>query len=83
MFLPVSLGEGNNKKTMSVYFFVIPFENIYNEIPGRPFLTILDVLAPPVHMNINYHNDSCEPVVVKEDLRGAQNIYESILKNPY
>lgn len=40
-----SLGEEVDKRSINVYFLIVPCESIFNRILGRPFLAMLDVVA--------------------------------------
>lgn len=82
VYLPVSLGEGNNKRMANICFFVIPWESVYHSIFGRPFLATIDTMACHIHLKINYHDDSGKPILVKANLLGAHKIQEVELKNP-
>lgn len=80
--LPVSFGEGKNKRILKVCFLVIPYKNIYNGLLGRSFLAALNKVASMVHLKMEYHNSSYELVVIATNLRGAHLIQETVLKNP-
>lgn len=80
--LPVSFGEGKNKRILKVCFLVIPYKNIYNGLLGRSFLAALNEVASMVHLKMEYHNSLGELVVIATNLRGAHLIHETMLKNP-
>lgn len=80
--LLVSFGEGKNKRSVKVYFLIIPFENIYNDIQGRSFLAVLDAVASTVHLKMIYHNSLGDSIVIVAGLHGYLLIEETILKNP-
>lgn len=60
--LHVSFGEGSNKSTISILFFVIPNERVYNDILKIVFLIALDAMASLLHLKIKYHNGSNKPI---------------------
>lgn len=71
---------------MNIHFFVIPCGSFYNGILERSFMEMLDSMASPVHLNMKYHKDFKNPVVITSDLCGGttntcRNNKESHIKN--
>lgn len=54
--LMVTLGEGNNTKTIDSKILAVSCRNVYNCILGGPFEATLDVVISPVHLEMKYHN---------------------------
>lgn len=50
----VSLREGEDKRSINIYFLVVPCESVFKGFLGRPFITTLDVVASPVHLKMKY-----------------------------
>lgn len=68
--LPVSFGEGNNKRVVNAKFLIVPCESVYKYIMGRSIMTTLDTTTSMIHLKMKYHNDLSKLVVVTNDLRG-------------
>lgn len=68
--LLVSLGDGSNKRTVNIHFFVIPCVRIYNGILCQSLLETLDMMSSPVQMHMKYHNDYEKPILVASNLHG-------------
>lgn len=62
MELLVSFEEGEDKRTRDVCLVVVPCENIYSCILGRPFFIVFHVIVSIVNLKIKYHSDLGELV---------------------
>lgn len=81
--LLVYFGERKHHRTTNVHFPMIRYENVYNNILGRSFVTILDVMASLVHTKMKLHNNAGKLVVVLADQHGALLIHEIVPNNPF
>lgn len=61
-------GKGMNVRNISLQFLVVPCNNVYNFILGRPFASALDVVASLVDLKLKFHNLHGKPVTVNIDI---------------
>lgn len=55
-FLLIFIADANDLRAVNSKFLVVPYRSIYNCIMGRPFSSILDVVASSVHLKSKYYN---------------------------
>lgn len=79
--IPISIGEGRNKRTMKICFFAISCGIAYNDLLKMPFLAKLDIGISIVHLMMKYHNNFSKPVVVTTNLHRERRIHEATLNN--
>lgn len=80
--LPIPIGDRKGKRTLNVFFLVIPCGRFYNCILRRHFLATLDAIASNIHHKMKYHNYFMKRVMIVADLRGACLKDEMILNKP-
>ncbi|KAI5447423.1 hypothetical protein KIW84_015036, partial [Lathyrus oleraceus] len=74
---------GQQKGYSNINFLISCFlcRSVYNCILGRPFASILDIVASPVHLKLGYHNLQGELTTIKDDLEGVKRIHQALHKD--
>lgn len=73
--LLISIRDGRENRNVDIFFLEIPYERVYTIVLGSPFFVVLDVVALIVNLNMTYHDDLGNLVVISIDLRGAPMIH--------
>lgn len=76
--LMVSLREERYLQSINTLIVVITCRSLYNYILGRPFTTMLNVVASPMHLNLKCYNFHREPVVLRANLEWTKNIHHAL-----
>ena len=74
----VSIGEGNDGRSVNSQFLVVPCRSVYNFIMRRPFTSTLDTVPSLVYLKIKYHNIQGESDIINADLEGEKRIYQEL-----
>lgn len=61
--LPITLEERDRRRTVEVFFFMIPYKGVYNDILGRPLMATLDTISYPFLFKFKYDDESSKPVM--------------------
>lgn len=80
-YLPLSLGEGEGERKITLNFQVVLCKSSFSGIIGMKFLVKPDIVASLVHLKVIYHGDTVKPVVLNTNLKQERSIHEVILKN--
>lgn len=81
MELAVSVGDEKDTRKVNSQFLFVSCRSVYNCVLGRPFATMLNVVASPMHLKLKYQNLQGEMATIKADIDGKKRIYQALQKD--
>lgn len=79
--LPLSFGEEESERKLTLHFLVVPCKSAFSGILGKTFLEKLDVMASPIYLKVTYYKNPRKSFRLNADLKASRLIREVMLKN--